>query len=130
MFSILISISHQAKSKYLSHLRTIGNSTKINVEVEMKKFNDKQQYMKALDLFDQHEHQIVLTDRLIVQALKACSQLGHFERGQIIHKKLPNNLLDNNYVQTSLINFYGKYISFDSIETVSFSLCSTLRSNN
>ncbi|UJR24074.1 hypothetical protein I4U23_027042 [Adineta vaga] len=106
MFSIFSLISHQTKWKSVNLLRTIISSKQINIDIEMKKLNDRKEFVKALDLFDKHKHQSILTDRILVQAFKACTQLGYIERGQIIHKELPNNLLNNSYIQTSLINFY------------------------
>ncbi|UJR24038.1 hypothetical protein I4U23_027003 [Adineta vaga] len=72
----------------------------------MKKLNDRKEFVKALDLFDKLKHQTILTDRILLQAFKACTQLGYLERGQIIHKNLSDSLLNNSYIQTSLINFY------------------------
>ncbi|UJR23991.1 hypothetical protein I4U23_026957 [Adineta vaga] len=106
MFTTFSIISHHSKSKYFNLLRTITNSRQINIDIEMKKLNDRKEFVKALDLLDKHKHQTILTDRIIVQALKACTQLGYLERGQIIHKNLSDSLLNNSYIQTTLIHFY------------------------
>ncbi|UJR24021.1 hypothetical protein I4U23_026986 [Adineta vaga] len=106
MFTTFSIISHHTKSKYINLLRTIISSKQINIDIEMKKLNDRKEFVKALDLFDKHKQQTILTDRIIVQAFKACTQLGYLERGQIIHKNLSDSSLNNSYIQTSLINFY------------------------
>jgi len=90
--------------------RTITSSTKRKIELEMKNLNDKQQFTTALDLFDKYERQTIPTDVAICQALRACTQLGYLERGQIIHKKLSKNSLNNTYIQPLLIQLYSKFI--------------------
>ncbi|UJR24035.1 hypothetical protein I4U23_027000 [Adineta vaga] len=106
MFTTFSLISHHTKSKYINLLRTITSTKQINVDIEMKKLNDRKEFVKALDLFDKHKQQTILTDRILVQAFKACTQLGYLERGQVIHKNLSNSSLKNSYIQTTLINFY------------------------
>ncbi|UJR24040.1 hypothetical protein I4U23_027005 [Adineta vaga] len=99
-------ISHHTKSKCIDLLRTITTSNQTNIDIEMKKLNDRKEFVKALDLFDKLKHQTILTDRILLQAFKACTQLGYLERGQIIHKNLSDSLLNNSYIQTTLISFY------------------------
>ncbi|CAF1407538.1 unnamed protein product [Adineta ricciae] len=106
MFTVSLIICHHTKSTHFNILRTITSSAKMNIEFEMKKFNDKRQFTKALDLYDKYKHQSIITDRILVHALNACGQLGYVERGEIIHKKLSNDSLNNIYIQTSLIQFY------------------------
>ncbi|UJR24047.1 hypothetical protein I4U23_027012 [Adineta vaga] len=106
MFTTFSLISHQTKWKSVNLLRTIISSKQINIDIEMKKLNDRKEFVKALDLFDKHKHQTILTDRILVRAFKACTRLSYLERGQIIHKNLSDSLLNNSYIQTSLINFY------------------------
>ncbi|CAF1152655.1 unnamed protein product [Adineta ricciae] len=72
----------------------------------MIRLNKRKQFTKTLDLFDKHHHPDALTDRIIVQALKACSQLGSLERGHNIHKQLSNQSKNNRFIQASLIHFY------------------------
>ncbi|UJR24156.1 hypothetical protein I4U23_027122 [Adineta vaga] len=103
---MFITMFHHTKSKYNNILRTITNSTKKNIELELKKLNERKEFVKALALFDKHEHQTIPTDAAICQALKACTQLGYIERGQIIHKNLSKNALNNTYIQPLLIQFY------------------------
>ncbi|CAF1122422.1 unnamed protein product [Adineta ricciae] len=94
------------KSYYYTIIRTIVSSPQLNIELEMRRLNQRKQFTKTLDLFDKHQNRGTLTDRIIVQALKACTQLGSLERGQNIHKKLSSQLKNDIYVQTSLIHFY------------------------
>ena len=102
----------QVKSNYFTILRAIVNSSQLNIELEMIRLNERKQFTKTLDLFDKHQHRGTLTDRIIVQALKACTQLGSLERGQNIHKRLSSQLKNGIYVQTSLIHFYSKFALF------------------
>ncbi|UJR23867.1 hypothetical protein I4U23_026839 [Adineta vaga] len=106
MFTTFRAISHHTKLKCFNLSRTITSSKQINIDIEMKKLNDRKEFVKALDLFDEHKHQTILTDRIIVQVLKACTQLGYLERGLIIHKNLSDSSLNNSYIQPTLIHFY------------------------
>ena len=99
----------QVKSNYFTILRAIVNSSQLNIELEMIRLNERKQFTKTLDLFDKHHDPDALTDRIIVQALKACSQLGSFERGHNIHKQLSNQSKNNRFIQASLIHFYSKF---------------------
>ena len=108
----LVAPFRQAQSYYFAIIRTIVSSPQLNIELEMRRLNQRKQFTKTLDLFDKHQHRGTLTDRIIVQALKACTQLGSLERGQNIHKKLSSQLKNDIYVQTSLIHFYSKFALF------------------
>ena len=109
MFNALLTVSHHTKSTYSNILRTITSLAKTNIEFEMKKFNDKRQFTKALDLYDKYKYQSIITDKILVQAINACGQLGYVERGEAIHKKLSNSSLNNTYIQAALIQFYSKF---------------------
>ena len=108
----LVAPFRQAQSYYFAIIRTIVSSPQLNIELEMRRLNQTKQFTKTLDLFDKYQHHGTLTDRVIVQALKACTQLGFLERGQNIHKKLSSQLKNGIYVQTSLIHFYSKFALF------------------
>ncbi|CAF1686940.1 unnamed protein product, partial [Adineta ricciae] len=109
MFILFVTLSRHSKSTYINVLRSITKSPRISIETQMKTLNDTQQFRKTLDVFDKHKdkYQTMITDRVVVQALRACARLGFLDRGQTIHQKLSDNLLNNVYVQTSLINFYS-----------------------
>ena len=109
MFILFVTLSRHSKSAYTSVLRSIANSPKISIETQMKTLNDKQQFRKTIDVFDTNKgkYETMITDRVVVQALKACARLGSLDRGQTIHQKLSDNLLNNTYDQTSLIHFYS-----------------------
>lgn len=79
-----------------------------NVENQIKSFNDQKNYLAALTLFDRYKNEQRPTDRMIVQALKACTKLKNVERGRSIHEKLPPATLLNEFIQSTLINFYSQ----------------------
>jgi hypothetical protein len=76
----------------------------------MKILNDRKEFAKAIALFDKRKYQQMPTDRAIVQALKACTQLRDAKYGVKIHKELSTHSLSNIYIQTTLIHFYSKLI--------------------
>ena len=78
------------------------------VHIEMKRLNDAGQFSKALALFDELERDETPRDQAIVQALKACTRLRLLERGVSIHKKLSNRSKSDQFIQSTLINFYSQ----------------------
>lgn len=115
MLNVVI-ISRHTRSILINVIRKVTNSTRINIETEMKKLNDEKEFLKAIALFDKHKHkhQEMPTDRAVVQALKACTRLGDVKRGVNIHKELSNHSLNNIYIQSALIHFYSKLIGSSS----------------
>jgi hypothetical protein len=103
-------VSRHTRSKLIAVVRTRTSATYTDIETEMKNLNDRQEFAKVLVLLDRHKHEEIPTDRVAVQALKACTRLGYLERGEIIHKKLSNRSLNNAYIQTTLIHLYSEFI--------------------
>lgn len=79
---------------------------------EIKRLNDKKQFKKALQLFDQHNNNDNIikecSSLTITQALKACAQLGDLRRGSIIHQLVTHRIKHDSYILTSLIHLYSK----------------------
>jgi len=113
MLNVVI-ISRHTRSILINVIRKVTNSTRINIETEMKRLNDEKEFLKAIALFDKHKQQEIPTDRSVVQALKACTRLGDVKHGVNIHKKLSNHSLNNIYIQSALIHFYSKLIGSSS----------------
>ncbi|CAF1579670.1 unnamed protein product [Adineta ricciae] len=103
---MVVILFRQVKLNYFTIVRTIASLPRANIELEMRRLNERKLFTKTLDLFDRHKNSELLTDRIIVQALKACTQLSSLERGQDIHEQLSNQSTNNIFVQTSLIHFY------------------------
>jgi hypothetical protein len=110
MLNIFVIISRHTGSKCINLVRTRTSTTYTNIESEMKKLNDREEFAKVLTLFDTQKYKEMSSDRVVVQALKACTRLGYLERGKIIHKKLSNRSLNNTYIQATLIHFYSEFI--------------------
>lgn len=110
MINLFVAPSHRTRSNFVNIIRTFSTSIRPNIELEMRKFNNQKEFNKTLDLFDEYRDHEKPTSRIIVQALRACVQLGFLKRGQDIHKKLPNELMNDVYIQTSLIHLYSKFV--------------------
>ena len=91
----------------LNFNRSIATFSQIDVEIEMKKLNRQKRYSDVLNLFDQIKTRDKLNDRIVVQALNACTQLKSTVRGQHIHDQLDPRSLKNDYILSSLIHFYS-----------------------
>jgi hypothetical protein len=80
----------------------------------MKMLNADKQYAKVLDLFEQQKQANInhLSSYVITQALKACTQMGDFQRGQEIHRLVSSRLKTDCYILSSLIHFYSEWFLF------------------
>ena len=77
-----------------------------DVELKMKQLIDSKQYVEVLNLY--HE-QCQSSSKIILNlALKACTKLGDYERGTRIHQQISAQLIQDSFIQTSLIHFYSK----------------------
>lgn len=93
-------------------VRTITtNATHAVLAVKMKHLNDSKDFGAVLTLFDRCNDQEKRLSRVVVQALKACAQLGDLERGKAIHKTLVDTSLADSYIQAVLIQLYSKLIN-------------------
>ena len=78
---------------------------------QMKMFNDKKQFKKALQLFDAcrtSDPQAPLSSTMITQALKACTNIRDLQRGISIHQLVPPDKKGDTYILASLIHLYSK----------------------
>ena len=112
MLTKLISSRLSFVTVYLRQLTMVQSN--FNLGKEMKRLNDMKQFRKALQLFDQYNHNhndnIIkeCSSLFITQALKACAQIGDLHRGLIIHQLVPDYLKDDSYISTSLIHLYSE----------------------
>jgi hypothetical protein len=74
----------------------------------MKRLNDRGEFRQTLALFDQRKDRQGTTERVLVQVLKACSELTNLNYGEAIHQQLSSSLQKSSYIQSSLINFYSE----------------------
>lgn len=82
------------------------SSVTLALNSNMKQLIDSGQYQKALDLFYvKHQEANEVTFNL---ALKTCTKLKNFERGESICQQLSPKLLNNPFIQPSLIHFYSQ----------------------
>ena len=72
----------------------------------MKQLVESRRYRDALNLFDLQSPSV--TDKTLTLALKACANLRDRERGIRIHSQLSPHLLQDPFIQTSLMHFYSK----------------------
>ncbi|CAM4831443.1 unnamed protein product [Rotaria magnacalcarata] len=106
-------MSNILKNNYLRFLILAGRrlaSTQSNVNIgdRMKILNDNKQYKKALELFDEFNEKTIdkCSNWIIIQALKACTQICDVQRGLKIHNLISSRLKQDPYVLPSLIHFY------------------------
>lgn len=90
------------KYKYFS----VFSSSSIQINTNMKKLIQSQQYRQALEYFD---CQVSMCNNITVTlALKACTKLNDYQYGFRNHQQLSLKSLEDSFIQTSLIHFYSK----------------------
>ncbi len=78
---------------------------------QMKLLDDKKQFNKALQLFDQYKENntAIYSSFPISQALKACAQIGDLQRGSTIHHLISSHTKKDSHILASLIHLYSKF---------------------
>ncbi|CAF1454984.1 unnamed protein product [Rotaria magnacalcarata] len=84
--------------------------------VMMNGYNKENDPLKTLNLFYQMKdknHSIIY-----LHVIKALSQIGDYKLSQSIIELIPNDLLNNNQIQTVLIDMWGKSGSIDKVKEI------------
>ena len=94
--------------------RSTSVQSKVNIGIQMKIFNDNKQFRKVLELFDKFNEKNIneCSNWIIIQGLKACTEIGDIQYGLKIHNLISSRLSYDPYVLPSLINFYSMFIEF------------------
>ena len=71
-----------------------------NLANKMKLLNDKKQFNKTLELFDNYKknNTEILSSFIITQVLKACTNLGDIQYGSTIHHLISSRIEDDSYI--------------------------------
>ncbi|UJR30205.1 hypothetical protein I4U23_017743 [Adineta vaga] len=98
----------RSSSLMLFVIRSKSIQSDYDLGMKMKHFNDNKQFRKVLELFDLHMKNNTKTSStlIITQALKACTYLEDFQRGQAIHSLISSPIKHDPSILTSLIHFY------------------------
>ncbi len=92
--------------------KSIKSLSSFNLDIEITKFNNQNQFHNSLRLFDEYEKKFdkVPSSRSLTQVLKACEKLGDFQRGHQIMEQYssPSNLNDY-YLLASIIHLLSKF---------------------
>ena len=85
----------------------------IDPSQQMKMHNDKKQFKQTIELFERetNKNKKQLSSFVIVQALKACTDVRDFRRGQDIHQLVQHRLSADSLLVRSLIHFYSMLIA-------------------
>jgi transcriptional regulator of NAD metabolism len=97
--------THTIRSTPLS-----SSSSSKDINSIMKKLMDDKQYKQVLDLFDKQTKPC--NDVITHMVIKACIHLNKHQRITDIQEKLSPQLLNNPYIQTTLIQFYSELFIF------------------
>ncbi|CAM4965538.1 unnamed protein product [Rotaria socialis] len=103
-----ILINNYLRFVLLAGRRLASTQSNVNIGDQMKILNDNKQYKKALELFDEFNEKTIdkCSNWIIIQALKACTQICDVQRGLKIHNLISSRLKHDPYVLPSLIHFY------------------------
>ena len=110
-------ISNVLTNNYLRFIRLTtkrlaATQSNVNIGDQMKILNDNRNYRKALELFDRFKEKNIdkCSNWMIIQALKACTEIRDVQRGCQIHNLVASRLKSDPYVLPSLIHFHSKFI--------------------
>jgi hypothetical protein len=80
-----------------------------SLDIEMKKFNDRKEYKRALDLFYEYEQKDIrmISNPAINQALKSSTNIKDFQGGSDIYNRYSSRIDKNSFILASLIHFYS-----------------------
>ncbi|CAF0979125.1 unnamed protein product [Rotaria sordida] len=84
-----------------------------NLGDQMKLLNNKKEFKKSLELFDKYKEKNNIekcSNCIIIQVLKACTEIGDLKHGSNIHNLISPRLKYDPYVLPSLIHLYSKFI--------------------
>ncbi|CAF5075778.1 unnamed protein product, partial [Rotaria sp. Silwood1] len=100
-------------NNHLKLIRIVGNClstnrSNINLGDQMKILNDTKQFESALELFNKYKDKNLdkCSNWIIIQALRACTNLRDIEHGSIIHNLISSRLKYDSYVLPAIIHFY------------------------
>ena len=108
---MLIKLLNQRLSPLIVFLkRSVIVRSNFNLANEMKLLNDKKQFNKTLQLFDNYKkaNTQTISSFIIIQALKACAHLRDIQYGSAIHHLISSRIKDDRYISASLIHMYSK----------------------
>ncbi|CAF2852964.1 unnamed protein product [Rotaria sp. Silwood2] len=102
-------LNHRLEKIIIYTNRLLSNRLNFNFGYEMKLLNDKKEYKKALELFDEFKDKMneKFSSMIITQALKASTQINDFQYGLNIHRMISSRLINDDYILASLIHFYS-----------------------
>ena len=75
---------------------------------QIKQYNDKKQYKKAVDLFETLNEDQKSSPIVINQTLRSYIELSNFQKAKDLHQKLSSYLLNNQYIRAALIRLYSE----------------------
>ena len=97
--------------------RSMSVRSDISLSQRMKILNGNRQCEEVLDLFEQYKQANTthLSSYIIVQALKACTQMADLQRGEEIHRLVSSRVTKDSYLLSSLIHLYSE-LFFSALE--------------
>ena len=82
----------------------------------MKTYNDQGQSEKILQLFERMKHENIEANSIIYLLLiKACANIRFLSLSQSIVKQIPHHLLNDHWIQNSLVHMWESSFGIDSI---------------
>ena len=99
------------------------SKSNFNLASEMKMFNEKKEFEKVLNLFDEwnEKKDQRSSSMVITQALKACTRMQDLQRGMKIHHSISSDSKEDAFILTSLIHFYSKLTDGLYLRTIALS---------
>ena len=121
------SINERYRSVFVLVVRQLSSRLNANLGDQMKMLNEKKRFTEALHLFDECRTNDTkpLPNMIIMQALKASTNLRDLQRGIGIHQLVSGRVKNDSYIAASLIHLYSEFALAHLCRT--FQCCSAMR---
>ena len=92
-------------------VRRLSSRSNVNLGDQMKLLNKNRQFTEALHLFDECRPQDTkaLSNMIIMEALRASTNLRDLQRGVGIHQLISGRVQNDTYIAASLIHLYSEF---------------------
>ena len=104
-------INERFRSALVLLVRQLSSRLSANLGDQMKILNEKKQFTEALHLFDEcrTNDTKALSNMIVMQALRASTNLRDLQRGIRIHQLISARVENDPYIAASLIHLYSEF---------------------
>ena len=106
-------VNERFRSALVLVVRQLSSRCNLHLGDQMKVLNENKQFAEVIHLFNEYRTNDtnVLSNMIIMQALKASTHLGDLQHGIAIHQLISTRVQHDSYFAASLIHLYSEFSS-------------------